>query len=38
MGEMSWAMKVNEAMMPDSQLLAFWWTIAEVTGPTGIRG
>jgi hypothetical protein len=38
MGEMSWAMKVNEGMIPDWQPLTFWWTIAEVTGPTGIRG
>ena len=38
MGEMSWAMKLNEAMIPDWQPMAFWWTIAEVTGPTGIRG
>jgi hypothetical protein len=38
MGEMSWAMKVNEAMIPDWQSLAFWWTLAEVTEPTRIRG
>jgi hypothetical protein len=38
MGEMSWAVKVNEAMIAYWQPLAFWWTIAEVTGPTGIRG
>ena len=27
--------QVNEAMIPDWQRMAFWWTIAEVHGPKG---
>jgi len=30
-----WAINVNEAMIPDWQRMAYWWTIAEVHGPKG---